>query len=177
MNPPNKWNAIRQHYARYSERIQATPRNEWAMDPYMWDMGQHMIFMTPIEENFWADCRDADLILYPQYPACGYFIDFANPAAKVGVECDGRAYHTDKARDAHRQGVLERSGWTIYRIGGRECNEHWDEENGRPPSGRLLADRIGQEYGIKRRERLDSDPVHISVLMAPRLAQLRGGAA
>jgi very-short-patch-repair endonuclease len=148
----NNWDAIRAHYARINHLIEAAPRNEWACDPYLWDAGKNMISMTPIEENFWADCREADLILYPQYPACGYFIDFANPAARVGIECDGRAFHTDKARDAHRQGVLEDNGWTIYRIGGRECNENWDECSKKAPAGRLLADQIGELHNIKRRE-------------------------
>jgi very-short-patch-repair endonuclease len=117
-----------------------------------------MIFMTPIEMNFWADCRDQNLVLYPQYPACGYFIDFANPVAKVGIECDGRAYHQDKDADAYRQHVLESNGWSIYRITGRECNENWreeiDEETGHEtcvaPAGVRLAQEIGLVHGIKR---------------------------
>lgn len=177
MNQKNNWGEIKRHYRLLSDRILKTPRNEWACDPYLWDAGMHMIFMTPIEENFWADCRDADLILYPQYPACGYFIDFANPVARVGIECDGRAFHMDKARDDHRQGVLEDNGWTIYRIGGRECNENWNEETGRPPFGRRLADHIGANHGIRRNERPDRGFVHVGLLMAARLTQLRGVAA
>ena len=150
MSQLNKWDEIRRHYAKFNRQIMATPRDRWAIDPYLWDCGKHMIFMTPIEENFWADCRDADLILYPQYPACGYFIDFANPVAMVGIECDGRAFHEDKERDAKRQSVLESRGWTIYRITGRDCNENWCEETGTPPKGRLLADEIGRRHGVKR---------------------------
>ena len=150
MSLPNKWEAIKRHYAKFNRQIMECKRDRWAIDPYLWDAGQNMIFMTPIEENFWADCRDADLILYPQYPACGYFIDFANPVAKVGIECDGRAYHTDKERDMKRQAVLESNGWTIYRITGRECNQNWCEETGKAPAGRELAEQIGDMHGIRR---------------------------
>ncbi|MFA5898050.1 MAG: DUF559 domain-containing protein [Hyphomicrobium sp.] len=155
MNIQNNWSAIRQHYADLNSQINSCVSSEWAIDPYSWDMGKHMIFMTPIEENFWADCREADLILYPQYPACGYFLDFANPVAKVGIECDGKAFHTDKERDAFRQSVLEKNGWIIYRITGKECNEDWDESGKTPPFGRVLADHIGSTHGIKRARRKD----------------------
>lgn len=165
MTSHNKWSEIRRHYARVGKWILATPKDEWACDPYMWDMGQHMIFMTPIEENFWADARDAELILYPQYPANGFFIDFANPVAKVGIECDGAAYHQDKARDAKRQAILEANGWTIYRITGRECNENWCEETGKPPAGRVLADEIGFMHGIKRRPTKNTEPLSAAEIL------------
>ena len=158
MNPKNKWNEIKRHYQQHSRWILSQPKNEWAIDPYLWDCGRQMIFMTPIEVNFWADCRDENLVLYPQYPACGYFMDFANPVAKVGIECDGQAYHTDKVADSYRQHLLESEGWTVYRITGRECNEDWREEFDEEteteiciePAGVTLARRIGQLHGIKR---------------------------
>lgn len=158
MSPQNKWAEIKRHYQKHNRWILAGEKNEWAIDPYLWDCSKQMIFMTPIELNFWADCRNENLVLYPQYPACGYFMDFANPVAKVGIECDGKIFHTDKEADAYRQHVLESEGWTIYRITGRECNEDWreefDDETGREiciePAGVTLAKRIGQEHGIKR---------------------------
>lgn len=106
--------------------------------------------MTPIETNFWADARDAGAILYPQWPACGYFLDFANPVAKVAIECDGYAYHLDRESDAKRQAVLEAAGWTIYRISGRECNMDYDEETHTESPGKRLLDRICDRHGIKR---------------------------
>ena len=165
MTAQNNWAAIRRHYATVKEQINSTPRDEWAIDPYMWDFGQGMIFMTPIEENFWADCREADLILYPQYPACGYFMDFANPVAMVGIECDGKAYHMDKARDAAREDVLVNRGWKIYRIQGWQCNQDWDEETGVPPYGRELADEIGKSHGIRRNPPISRGPVSVGELL------------
>lgn len=169
----NNWDSIRAHYAKVNHLIKAAKRNEWACDPYLWDAGKHMIFMTPIEENFWDDCREADLILYPQYPACGYFIDFANPAAKVGIECDGRAFHADKARDERRQGVLEDNGWTIYRIGGRECNENWSDDSSKAPAGRILADQIGRLHNIKRREADQKGARHVGAIAASILDRVK----
>jgi hypothetical protein len=168
----NDWQAIRNFYARHMKRIMSCACNKWAMDPYLWDMGQHMIFMTPIEENFWADCREADLILYPQFPAKGYFIDFANPVAKVGIECDGKAFHTDVVRDMARQKALESIGWTIYRISGKDCNKDWDEDGQTPPPGRLLANQIGALHGIKRKHESSRGPVLFAELMWERIEQL-----
>lgn len=146
----NNWRAIRAHYAEFGPEILAYRRDEWAIDPYQWDMGSGMIQMTPIEMNFWADARNANAVLYPQWPACGYFLDFANPVAKVAIECDGHAYHLDREADAKRQAKLEAAGWTIYRISGRECNMDYDEETHAESPGKVLIDRICADHGIKR---------------------------
>ncbi len=71
----------------------------------------------------------------------------------VGIECDGRAFHMDEERDAKRETVLVRNGWTIYRIEGWRCNQNWDEVTGKPPFGRELANHIGESHGIRRREK------------------------
>jgi hypothetical protein len=145
----NNWREIQLHYAKRAHLIQAATADKWAVDPYAWD-GKGMIFMTPIEQNFWSDIRSVGLVMYPQYPAQGFFLDFANPAAKVGVECDGAEFHTDWKRDRERQAVLEGHGWRIYRISGRECNENWDEERDEPrPAGERLCDLIGERHKIK----------------------------
>lgn len=146
----NDWNAIRDHYVEHGPEILAYRRDEWAVDPYEWDMGKGIIQMTPIEYNFWSDARDVGAILYPQWPACGYFLDFANPVAKVAIECDGYAYHQDRESDAKRQAVLEAAGWTIYRISGRECNMDYDEETHTESPGKRLLQRICYDHGIKR---------------------------
>ena len=149
----NNWDAIRAHYAKFAPKILAHRKDEWAIDPYAWDEGKGIINMTPIERNFWADARDAGAILYPQWPACGYFLDFANPVAKVAIECDGYAYHQDREKDAKRQAVLEAAGWTIYRISGRDCNDDYDEERHIESAGKRLIDRICRAHGITRASR------------------------
>lgn len=124
----NHWSAIAAFYKSHNPAILSAPRNEWAIDPYAWDTPNSMIFMTPIEEAFWADIRQVGAVLYPQYPVAGVFVDFANPVAKVAVECDGAEFHKDKAKDAERDAMLAARGWTIYRLTGRECKQEFNEE-------------------------------------------------
>lgn len=111
--------AIRAFYAANLRALLAR-LDEWGVDPYAWD---HVlgIRLTAIEFALWSDIRDANLVMYPQYPVGPFFVDFGNPAAKVAIECDGRAYHLDKAKDAERQRLIEARGWAVYRITGRDC--------------------------------------------------------
>ncbi|MCW2719597.1 endonuclease domain-containing protein [Pseudonocardia sp.] len=62
------------------------------------------------------------------FPAAGYAIDLAFPAARVAVEVDGWAWHMDAERtaaDKRRQNALVRMGWTILRY-------TWHDLMGRP---------------------------------------------
>ena len=147
----NNWAAIRTHYKKHTPAILAERRDEWGLDLYAWsDFGQPIIFLTPIEEWFWADSRDADLILYPQYPVGNLFVDFANPVAKVAIECDGAAYHINKQKDAIRDEFLSRLGWTVYRISGADCRKDFDEETKQSSPAAVLCKQIGLQHGIKR---------------------------
>lgn len=144
----NKWNAIALFYQDRSADILATPRNQWAMDPYEWDMGRAMIFMTPIESAFWSDIRQLGAVMYPQYPIAGFFADFANPVAKVVVECDGAQFHLDKAKDEARDAELSRRGWVVYRLTGRECKQDFDTETRQFSTPAKLVQSLIQNYRI-----------------------------
>ena len=61
----------------------------------------------------------------PQVGVAGYFIDIGvkhpdNPHGFImGIECDGRTYHSSKSardRDRLRQEILVGLGWNLYRI-------------------------------------------------------------
>ena len=147
---PNNWQAIRAFYAELTPLILATPENEWSTDAYAWDGGKQIISMTPIEAWLWSDIRACDAVLYPQYPVLGFFVDFANPKAKVVVECDGAAYHQDKARDAARDKMLSNAGWTVYRISGSDCRKECDEATGEASIPHLFIQRICDTHGISR---------------------------
>ncbi|MCK4745242.1 DUF559 domain-containing protein [Candidatus Parcubacteria bacterium] len=59
----------------------------------------------------------------PQYEVAGYKIDLVvqGENAKLAIECDGDQYHNkiDKwQEDIERQEILERSGWTFWRLTG-----------------------------------------------------------
>lgn len=148
--PQNNWNAIRAHYAYWAPRILAGPRNEWVGGAYAWDDGSRMIIMTPIESWFWADIRACDAVLYPQYPVFNFFLDFANPVAKVAIECDGAAYHQDKAKDAARDRRLADAGWSVYRISGASCRLECDAETGAPSIPMLFMQQICERHEIAR---------------------------
>lgn len=133
----------------------ALPSNEW-FDLHEWD-AKAPIFMTPIEAGLWADVRWTGLVLYPQFPIGPYFADFANPKAKVVIECDGRQWHADKAKDAERDDWMARQGWTVYRFTGAQCMQTEQietDENGyeRHRESELVAElrRIGRKHGIKQ---------------------------
>ena len=80
----NYWARIRAHYKRATPAILACEKNEWALDAYAWE-ALGAIHFTPIEEWLWHDIRAVDVVLYPQYPVLKFFVDFANPKAKVAV--------------------------------------------------------------------------------------------
>lgn len=118
-------------------------RKEYAMRLPTWmaeyracgDMCQDPYFMnwqfSPIEEYVWCDIRSIGVPFFPQFPALNYFLDFANPFLKIGIECDGKQWH-DAERDRARDTRLVAAGWKIYRIEGHECKRvvvPWEEED------------------------------------------------
>lgn len=137
MSLPN-FTAIKAHYQSISEHIDASARDRFAVDPYAWE---GLVCLTPIERALWNDIRDIGIVMYPQYPVGRFFTDFANPKAKVAIECDGAAFHQDKQADRARQNEIEVLGWTVYRFTGRQCKELGEDED-RPDAStrqRLLA--------------------------------------
>lgn len=151
----NDWNAIKAFYREAEPDILAAGCNEWGMDTYLWDNG--MIRMTPIEYWLWHDIRANDAVLYPQYPVGRYFVDFGNPVAKVAVECDGAAYHTDRAKDQRRDGELAAMGWTVYRAPGWLCRTDFDPETQQLGKAHIFIREICEQHGISRNSRKASD--------------------
>lgn len=105
------------------------------IDPYVIGFDFLNLF-SHIEMMTWQALRCyGHAPFYPQYPVGKYFLDFGNPIVKVGIECDGKQYHTDKEKDLNRDRNLNELGWTIYRISGSDCNriinlyEYPDDEN------------------------------------------------
>lgn len=117
--------ALREFYANANSEILQAQSNEWGIDPYEVDW---LKVFTPIEYALWQDIRQEGLVMYPQYPVAGFFVDFANPRARVAIECDGAAYHTDAAKDSARDTKLRSFGWSVYRITGRDCKTDTDPE-------------------------------------------------
>lgn len=141
------WNEIRAHYRRHMAAINAEQANEWAIDPYQWD---GLFRLTPIEYWLWCDIRAVDAVLYPQFPAKRFFVDFANPRAKVAIECDGAAFNLDKEKDARRDAELAADGWTVYRITGKDCRTFYDEHARTQGAAYEFIKRIALRHGIRR---------------------------
>ena len=145
--PTNNWNALRASYKRLESAIKSSPKNEWAADPYAWD---GLVNLTAIEQWLWHDIRALDVVLYPQYPVLGFFVDFANPRAKVAIECDGAQFHTDKEKDAKRDANLRAHGWTVYRITGSDCRDGVGMDSGNHSKAREFIKRIATDHNIRR---------------------------
>jgi very-short-patch-repair endonuclease len=80
---------------------------------------------SPFEQEVIAVLRNKGWVVHPQVGVSGYRIDLGivDPRAPgrylLGVECDGRTYHsgaTARDRDRLRQYVLEGLGWELFRI-------------------------------------------------------------
>ena len=144
----HNWQLIREFYAMFNQKIMAEKPNEWGIDPYAWDTG--LICMTPIESLLWHDLRTVDVVVYPQYPVAGFFVDFANPKAKVAIECDGEFYHRDKSKDAARDAKLREAGWSVYRITGKDCRDGVDSDQPSKSAARQFVQRIASIHNIQR---------------------------
>lgn len=139
--------ALRQFYAMADKEIKEAGASEWGIDAYEVDW---LSVFTPIEYALWHDIRGHNCILYPQYPVGRYFVDFANPVAKVAIECDGASWHQDAEKDASRQAEIEALGWTVYRITGRDCKTDFNEETMEPGAAKKFIKRIAAMHGIRR---------------------------
>lgn len=148
---PN-WNAIRDHYEALGPRIMAERKDEWAIDPYAWS---HIIQLTPIEDWLWVQIREANAIFYPQYPVGRFFVDFGNPVARVAIECDGAAFHKDKAKDAARDQALMHMGWRVYRIPGSHCIRDNDPDTGHIREAARFVYRIVLNHGLSRNQSMN----------------------
>ena len=140
---------LRQFYRLALPQILEAGSNEWGIDPYEVDW---ISIFTPIELALWHDIRAADLVMYPQFPIGGYFVDFANPAAKVCIECDGSQWHQDAEKDAIRQQRIEGFGWTMYRISGRDCKTDSHPETGEAGAARTFINHIAAHHAVSRRQ-------------------------
>lgn len=120
---------IREHYEYLTPLIVDRSKsylNGW-VSPYCkidW-----MGIFSPIENQAWQAIRGVGSApMYPQYPVDKYFLDFGNPFVKVAIECDGREFHKDKAKDKTRDERLLELGWIVYRVPGSDCVRpvHWE---------------------------------------------------
>lgn len=122
--------ALTAYYGCAQREIAEAPF-EWGIDPRRLRWRE---LMTPIEQAVWEALQAGGMKFYPQYPVGRFFVDFAHPAAKAVVECDGAAFHQDWSKDRERDIELARRGWTVFRITGSDClSEVEDTEDSPSP--------------------------------------------
>lgn len=73
------------------------------------------------EKHVFDDITSRGYRVIPQYNAANYRIDLVvqGEKSKLAVECDGDHWHTsveDRERDFLRERVLQRAGWTFWRV-------------------------------------------------------------
>jgi len=115
--------------------------------------------MSPIEYALHAAMAAEGLAPVPQVCIEGYYVDFAFPDVRLAVEADGAAYHAGerRQRDARRDSILRREGWTVKRFHGSTILQRAEncafvvrrEVEGR----RAEVARLAAEVERRRRER------------------------
>lgn len=143
-NTDSHWSEIRDIYSGIADEISRSPASRYAVDPYFW-CGT-TIELSPIERMIWDEARTFGVVLYPQFPIDRFFADFANPAAKIVIECDGEEFHKDAAADRARERVMESLGWHVYRISGAACHRAMHGEEDRFNEIDWLFSRICSEH-------------------------------
>lgn len=115
-----KLQALRNYYLSVEKEILEAHNKNCQIWQCSYPMDWSLI-QTPIEQSAWQSIRGIGrVVLYPQYPALNYHLDFGNPGFKIGLEIDGKNFHTNKERDLKRDTELKKHGWTIYRVSGAE---------------------------------------------------------
>jgi len=108
---------IRNIYAIATPMIERAAAEGKRVDPYFIDW---IRYFTPIEMDAWDSIRCHGVPMYPQFPVLDYFIDFADPIRRIGLETDGKQWH-DRDKDRARDARLFEHGWRIFRVTGSEA--------------------------------------------------------
>lgn len=100
------------------------PNQLQALATHVADLGE-TAFDSPLERDLHAALRERGVDAEPGVEVGRYRLDLAirRGDGGVDVECDGAPFHTDDERDAERDRVLRRKGWTVVRFSGRRI-EH-----------------------------------------------------
>jgi hypothetical protein len=134
---------------------------------------------SPFEVAVLKALRDKGWVVHPQVGCTGFRLDMGivDPRAPgrylLGVECDGRTYHsgaTARDRDRLRQLVLEGLGWTLHRIWSTDWWTDQDREIAKLHSllEAMVAEPLAtQPVFIKSPEPVVEVPEELSTNVAP----------
>ncbi len=133
-------------------------------------------FDSDFEESVYNILNDAGYKSVPQVGVAGYFIDLSVVSEKnehdfvLAIECDGATYHSSKSardRDRLKQEVLEKLGWTVYRIWSVDWYKNREHEISKLIAaiaeaqanyqGSVESESIHQEITINESDEVDKD--------------------
>jgi very-short-patch-repair endonuclease len=75
--------------------------------------------------------KNEEINLHKEYYCLGYFLDFCDPIKKIDIEIDGEQHCVDSKiveHDKIRNAVLEKAGWTIFRVRWAEYKTMTEEQ-------------------------------------------------
>ena len=82
------------------------------------------VFESQFEHDVYTNIKARGYKVIPQFRVANYKIDLVVEGLKsrLAVECDGDEWHGPEVfeKDMYRQRILERCGWTFFRISGSE---------------------------------------------------------
>jgi very-short-patch-repair endonuclease len=116
-----RFSALRAIYSTIGPDLVEAGR-EWT-DPYNFDF---CAMQSPIERLLWSDIRGNMLGLYPEYPVSRFYVDFYNPAIRVGIEADGKQWHSKERDTARDNEIFQVAGAALIRVTGAECHRGAD---------------------------------------------------
>jgi very-short-patch-repair endonuclease len=100
------------------------------------------LFESKFEEDVFNILTDKGYNVQPQFKCAGFRIDLVVSGMKgrIAIECDGDLWHGPERleQDMARQRLLERCGWTFWRIRGGDF--YLDSDQSLQPLWRLLDD-------------------------------------
>ena len=125
---PHDWDRIRKGYEKLLPDIMRASAEGRRISPYFVMDTDWMSLFTAIEQQAWITIRGRGVALYPQFPVLDYFVDFANPFHRIGLELDGAQWH-EEDKDTARDERLAWHGWRIFRVPGREAFKSWKDRD------------------------------------------------
>lgn len=120
--PPLEDGVVGEDYRRWPKTVQDrfhAIRQLYKYEPIRDSLRPYKCFlpiMSDIEEIFFERLRATRTLLYPQFPIGKRFVDFGNPAWKIGVEVDGLRWHQDPSKDYERAKEIMGMGWRLFHV-------------------------------------------------------------
>lgn len=98
-----------------------------------------LCFESPMEKLLYDEFKTFGLTPKLQYKVGRYFLDFAFPEAKIGIEYDGQVHIGRELYDEKRDEELNFKGWEIFRLTKFDMHLAFDEITGEYQRFRLYS--------------------------------------